>query len=143
MTTLNTNNVFFSLNMFFAVVELTNAPAAESDITLRADMIQHLSVTQLVQIAKSMNPELKVNNKQSREIILAAIEAEMVNYNVRTIANKAASGTTKSICWDAFATIDMSNKTEGRAMVEKLVAEHGFSKAVVQSYASDFRKAHA
>lgn len=56
MTTLNTNNVFFSLNMFFAVVELTNAPAAESDITLRADMIQHLSVTQLVQIAKSMKP---------------------------------------------------------------------------------------
>lgn len=146
MTT-STKALFFVLTADFAVNYISTSPVSDDsvEIVVRQDILSGLGVTQLVAVAKSMNPELKVNTKQGRDIVMAAIEAELVNFPVREEAPKAKRASnkvsTKTICWDAFATIDMNDKVIAREMVAKLVEENEFPKHVVQSYASDYRKA--
>lgn len=136
------NTKFFALNASFAVVAVTTSSDFNADIIVKQDVLQHLSATQLVQIAKSMNPELKVNTKQNREVIVAAINKELETFPVTVIAKTSSStGSTKNVCWAAFDLIDMNDKPLAREAIDKLVQDHGFSKAVVQSYASDYRKA--
>lgn len=135
-------NLFLVMTANFEVSYVSTAPVADNDaeIVVRQDILKFLSVTQLVQIAKSMNPELKVNNKQAREIILAAINEEIVKVPVKTV-EKVKTISSKSICYDAFDLIDMDDKEVARATIETLIAEHNIPKRVVQSYASNYRKA--
>uniref|UniRef100_A0AB38ZCV5 Uncharacterized protein n=1 Tax=Acinetobacter phage vB_AbaSt_W16 TaxID=3116434 RepID=A0AB38ZCV5_9CAUD len=134
-------NLFLVMTANFEVSYVSTAPVADNgaEIVVRQDILKHLSVTQLVQIAKSMNPELKVNNKQAREIILAAIDEEIVKIPVKSTETKTVSS--KSICYAAFDLIDMDNKEVARSTVEALITEHNIPKRVVQSYASNYRKA--
>lgn len=133
---------YLALNVNFELQFVSAAPV-DADILVKTENLEFLGVTQLVQIAKSMNPDLKVNNKQKREIIIDAIQAELVNVPVKQIESKVAVNakpSTKSICWAQFELIDMNDKPTVRAAIEQLVLDYDFPKRVVQSYASDFRK---
>ena len=133
---------YLALNVNFELQFVSAAPV-DADILVKTENLEFLGVTQLVQIAKSMNPDLKVNNKQKREIIIDAIQAELVNVPVKQVESKVvvnAKPSTKSICWAQFELIDMNDKPTVRAAIEQLVLDYDFPKRVVQSYASDFRK---
>jgi hypothetical protein len=148
---MSNSNVFFVLTSAFSVLRVTSAPVADAvyEIVVRRDALEAFSVQQLVAIAKSMNSELKVNTKQSKESILSATDAELETFPVEVIAHRPATETTssaprtgtKQICFDAFSGIDMNDKTAARALIDELVAEHNLDKRVVQSYASNYRKA--
>lgn len=143
--------LFFVLTSGFSVYRVVTAPVADAvyEMVVRQDALEAFGVQQLVSIAKSMNSELKVNSKQSKEVILSAINAELETFPVEVIAHRpaaAATGSaprtgTKQVCWDAFSKIDMNDKTVARATIDALVAEHNLDKRVVQSYASNYRKA--
>jgi len=147
----NKSNLFFVLTSAFSVFRVTTAPVADAiyEMVVRRDALEAFGVQQLVAVAKSMNSELKVNSKQSKESILAAIDEELETFPVETVAHRPAASAasaaprtgTKQICWEAFSKIDMNDKTAARATVDALVAEHNIDKRVVQSYASNYRKA--
>ena len=48
--------------------------------------------------------------------------------------------TKREACYAHFANINMNNGAARRNLIEMLCARYGFSKASVQSYASNFRK---
>lgn len=149
---MTTNAKFFVLTSAFSVMRVTTAPVADAiyEMVVRQDALAAFGVQQLVAVAKSMNSELKVNSKQSKESILAAIEAELETFPIEVITASAkrepSAGTgrvggTKQICFDAFGKIDMNDKAVARTVIDALVEEHGIDKRVVQSYASNYRKA--
>lgn len=135
---------FLILNNDFQVQYLASAHITDDNtkIVMHESSLPFLAVSQLVQIAKSLNPEAGVNIKKSREVILEVIKNELKNQEVRepVLPPKAI---TKDICWAAFAKIDMNDKQVARELIDKLVTKHKFIKSVVQSYASDYRKMHA
>lgn len=142
--------LFFVLTSAFSVYRVVTSPVADAvyEMVVRQDALEAFGVQQLVSIAKSMNSELKVNSKQSKEVILSAINAELETFPVEVIAHRHAAAAssaprtgTKQICWDAFSQIDMADKTVARATIDALVTEHNLDKRVVQSYASNYRKA--
>lgn len=144
-------NLFFVLTSAFSVFRVTSAPVADAvyEMVVRRDALEAFGVQQLVAVAKSMNSELKVNSKQSKDSILAAIDNELETFPVETVAHRPAASSagsaprtgTKQICWGAFSKIDMADKAAARAVIDELVAEHNLDKRVVQSYASNYRKA--
>lgn len=147
---MSNSNVFFVLTSAFSVFRVTSAPVADAvyEMVVRRDALDAFGVQQLVAVAKSMNSELKVNSKQSKESILAAIDEELNTFPIEAVAHRPAAATasaprtgTKQLCWDAFAAIDMADKMAARAVIDKLVEEHNLDKRVVQSYASNYRKA--
>lgn len=148
---MSNSNVFFVLTSAFSVYRITSAPVADAvyEMVVRQDALEAFGVQQLVAVAKSMNSELKVNSKQSKESILAAIAEELKTFPIETVAYRPATVTTssaprtgtKQICFDAFSGIDMNDKAAARALIDTLVAEHNLDKRVVQSYASNYRKA--
>lgn len=148
---MSNSNVFFVLTSAFSVYRITSAPVADAvyEMVVRQDALEAFGVQQLVSIAKSMNSELKVNSKQSKEVILAAITEELKTFPIEAVAHRPAAAATssaprtgtKQICFDAFSGIDMNDKTAARALIDELVAEHNLDKRVVQSYASNYRKA--
>lgn len=149
---MTTKTNFFVLTSAFSVYRVTTAPVADAiyEMVVRQDALASFGVQQLVAVAKSMNSELKVNTKQSKEVILAAIEAELETFPVEVITASASAaprqstgraGGTKQICFDAFGKIDMNDKAAARVVIDALVAEHNLDKRVVQSYASNYRKA--
>lgn len=148
---MSNSNVFFVLTSAFSVYRVTSAPVADAvyEMVIRRDALDAFGVQQLVAVAKSMNSELKVNSKQSKESILTAIDEELLTFPIEAVAHRPASEKvasaprtgTKQICWDAFSAIDMTDKKAARAVIDKLVEEHNLDKRVVQSYASNYRKA--
>lgn len=144
-------NLFFVLTSAFSVFRVTSAPVADAiyEMVVRRDALEALGVQQLVAVANSMNSELKVNSKQSKDSILAAIDNELETFPVETVARRPAAAYagsaprtgTKQVCWDAFSKIDMADKAAARTVIDELVAEHNLDKRVVQSYASNYRKA--
>lgn len=137
------NAKFLVLTSDFALINVANAVTNnEAEIVIREDVLQYLSVTQLVQIAKSMNSELKVNNKQAREIILTAINEELVKLPVVEVAKVKNTISSKEICYAAFDELDMNDKPKVREVIETLIVTHNIPKRVVQSYASNYRKAN-
>lgn len=147
---MTTNTNFFVLTSAFSVMRVTTAPVADAiyEMVVRRDALEAFGVQQLVAVAKSMNSELKVNSKQSKDSILAAIDNELLTFPIEVITASAKRestggrvGGTKQICFDAFSKIDMSDKATARATIDALVEEHGIDKRVVQSYASNYRKA--
>lgn len=143
--------LFFVLTSAFSVFRVTTAPVADAiyEMVVRRDALEAFGVQQLVAVAKSMNTELNVNSKQSKDSILAAIDTELETFPIETVtASKASSKPagqprtgTKQICFAAFEQIDMADKEAARAVIDQLVEEHNLDKRVVQSYASNFRKA--
>ncbi len=148
---MTTNTNFFVLTSAFSVMRVTTAPVADAiyEMVVRRDALEAFGVQQLVAIAKSMNSELKVNSKQSKDSILAAIDEELKTFPIEVItasAKRESTGTgrvggTKQICFDKFATIDVADKAAARALIDSIVEEHGIDKRVVQSYMSNYRKA--
>lgn len=148
---MTTNTNFFVLTSAFSVMRVTTAPVADAiyEMVVRRDALEAFGVQQLVAVAKSMNSELKVNSKQSKDSILAAIDNELLTFPIEVItasAKRESAGTgrvggIKQICFDAFDKIDMADKATARATIDALVEEHGIDKRVVQSYASNYRKA--
>lgn len=149
---MSNSNVFFVLTSAFSVYRVTSAPVADAvyEMVVRQDALEAFGVQQLVAVAKSMNSELKVNSKQSKESILAAITEELKTFPVEAVAHRPAAAAatssaprtgTKQTCFDAFSGIDMNDKAAARALIDTLVAEHNLDKRVVQSYASNYRKA--
>lgn len=147
---MTTNTNFFVLTSAFSVMRVTTAPVADAiyEMVVRRDALEAFGVQQLVAVAKSMNSELKVNSKQSKDSILAAIDNELLTFPIEVItasAKRESTGNgrvsgTKQICFEAFSKIDMADKAAARAMIDELAAT-GIDKRVVQSYASNYRKA--
>lgn len=138
---------YFILTSSFSVFRVVNNMVADNvcEIVIREDALINLGAQQLVTIAKSMNSELKVNNKQSKESIVEAIMAEAINFPIEDVVQevemKPRTANTKTVCFAAFDKIDMSNKAESREVVKTLVESYGLNLRVVQSYASNYRKA--
>ena len=137
------NNVFIAMNANFEVSYVSNAAIADDNIAIivKQDALQNLGAIQLVAIAKSLNEELKVNTKQNRAIIVEAINVEIEKMEIRSVSTKSNKVSTKDICWAEFDKIDMNEKQVVRNTIDSLVITNNFNKAVVQSYASDYRKA--
>lgn len=149
MTT-ETKNLWFVLTSAFSVFRVTTKPVADAvyEMVVRDDALEAFGVQQLVSVAKSMNSDLKVNSKQSKEVILTAIKTELETFPVELITESATKtqsaprqAGTKGLCFDAFGAIDMNDKAAARVVIDTLVTEHNLDKRVVQSYASNYRKA--
>ena len=142
---------FYTMTASFSVTRITSKMVADEvcEICIREDALIHLGAAQLVQIAKSMNSELKVNTKQSKESLVETIMTEAVNFPIEEIVEeekvdvelKPRTVSTKEFCYAEFAKIDINNKEETRELVKALV-EQGLNLRVVQSYVSNFRKAN-
>lgn len=137
---------FLTLTSAFSVTRITNKMVADEvcEICIREDALIHLTSTQIVAIAKSLNSELKVNTKQSKESIIELIQAEMIEFPIEEVKEEkiqTKSGNARDICFQAFAEIDMNDNAARRALIDVLVTTHDIKKTVVQSYASNFRKA--
>jgi hypothetical protein len=138
---------FINLTADFTFVNTTTT--ANGVISIRTDVLEVLTAQQLVTIAKSINPEIKVNTKQSKQVTVNVIMSELenvevvdTNVEVKTdfeFVPKQAS--TKTVCYNEFGKIDMDDKVAVRALVGTLVESLGLKKRVVQSYVSNYRRA--